>query len=67
MKKFFGRLFALSLVIAATATTPVTTEAATCTCTSAEKLECRIGCAEAGCYAQFYCDWTTCVCSCFCY
>lgn len=67
MKKSLVRLFALSLVIAATSLTPVPTEAATCTCTTAEKSECRLACADAGCYAQFSCDWTTCVCSCFCY
>ena len=66
MKKFLVRLFALSLVTAALATAPAPTEAATCTCTQAERLECRIACAEAGCYAQFSCDWTTCLCWCFC-
>jgi hypothetical protein len=66
MKKFLGRIFALSLVIAATATAPVPSEAATCTCTQAERFECRVGCAEAGCQANFYCDWTTCVCQCIC-
>lgn len=64
MKKFLGRLFALSLVIAATATAPVPTEAATCPCTVADRNACRMAC--SGCYGQAYCEGTTCVCSCYC-
>ena len=66
MKKFICRLFALSRVIAATATLPVPSEAVTCTCTTEERRECRLACYDAGCQANFYCDWTTCVCQCVC-
>ncbi|HSG39020.1 MAG TPA: hypothetical protein VLE27_05235 [Thermoanaerobaculia bacterium] len=64
MKNFLGKLFALSLVIAATATAPVPSEAA-CTCTVSQRNECRIYCSQWGCAGS--CDWTTCNgCQCTC-
>lgn len=64
MKKFLGRLFALSLVIAATATEPVPSEAVTCTCTVAQRNECKIYCSQWGCAGG--CEWTSCDCRCTC-
>ena len=64
MKKLVSRLFALALVTAAVASVPATSEAACCT--TAERRECRLACAEAGCLAQITCPQNTCGCFCLC-
>jgi hypothetical protein len=64
MKKLLGRLFALGLVTAAIVSVPATSEAACCT--AAEKMECRVSCAEIGCVAQITCPQNTCGCFCLC-
>lgn len=64
MKKLVVRLFALALVTAAILSAPAPSEAACCTL--AERQECRIGCAEIGCFAQITCPQNTCGCFCFC-